>query len=286
MPTDLARRRAAFRALHESGCFLLPNPWDVGSARILQHLGFRALATTSAGMAFSMALPDGSVPRAAVLAHLRTIVEATDIPVNADFEAGFASDAAGVAESVRLCVETGVAGLSIEDATKDRTAPLYDLPVAVERLRAARAAIDASGTGVVLTARAECFLVGHPDPLRESIRRLDAYAAAGADCLYAPGLRTPEDVLAVVKAVAPKPVNVLASAPGFPVRQLADLGARRISVGGAFARAAYGALLRAAREAAERGTFEALGDASPPGELNALFREDAKRRREPEPGPG
>jgi 2-methylisocitrate lyase-like PEP mutase family enzyme len=279
MPTDVAARRAAFRRLHESGCFILPNPWDVGSARILQALGFRALATTSAGMAFSMGLPDGAVPRAAVLAHVRAVVEATDVPVNADFESGFAADPEGVAESVRLCVETGVAGLSIEDSTGDRAAPLHELSAAVERLRAARAAIDASGSGVVLTGRAECHLVGHPDPLRESIRRLEAYAAAGADCLYAPGLRTPEAVAAVVKAVAPRPVNVLASAPGFSARQLEDLGVRRISVGGALARAAYGWLRRAGREMAERGTFGALGEAAAHAELNAFFREDAERRR-------
>jgi 2-methylisocitrate lyase-like PEP mutase family enzyme len=279
MPTDATARRAAFRRLHESGCFVMPNPWDVGSARILQGLGFRALASTSAGMAFSMALPDGAVPRADVLAHLRVLVEATDVPLNADFESGYAADPEGVGESVRLCVETGVAGLSIEDSTRDRAAPLYELSLAVERLRAARRAIDATGTGVVLTGRAECHLVGHPDPLRESVRRLEAYAAAGADCLYAPGLRTPEAVAAVVKAVAPKPVNVLASVPGFSARQLEDLGVRRISVGGALARAAYGALHRAGREMAEGGTFRALGEGMPGAELNALFREDAQRRR-------
>jgi 2-methylisocitrate lyase-like PEP mutase family enzyme len=279
MPTDVSARRAAFRRLHESGCFVMPNPWDVGSARILQGLGFPALASTSAGMAFSMALPDGAVPRAAVLAHLRALVEATDVPVNADFESGYAVDPEGVGESVRLCVETGVAGLSIEDSTRDRAAPLYELSVAVERLRAARRAIDATGSGVVLTGRAECHLVGHPDPLRESIRRLEAYAAAGADCLYAPGLQTPEAVAAVVKAVAPRPVNVLASVPGFSARQLEDLGVRRISVGGALARAAYGALHRAGREMAEGGTFRALGEAMPGAELNAFFRDDARKRR-------
>jgi 2-methylisocitrate lyase-like PEP mutase family enzyme len=279
MPTDATARRAAFRRLHESGCFVMPNPWDVGSARILQGLGFRALASTSAGMAFSMALPDGAVPRAGVLAHLRALVEATDVPLNADFESGYAADPEGVGESVRLCVETGVAGLSIEDSTRDRSAPLYELSAAVERLRAARRAIDATGSGVVLTGRAECHLVGHPDPLRESIRRLEAYAEAGADCLYAPGLRTPEAVAAVVKAVAPKPVNVLASVPGFSARQLEDLGVRRISVGGALARMAYGALHRAGREMAEGGTFRALGEGMSGAELNALFREDAQRRR-------
>jgi 2-methylisocitrate lyase-like PEP mutase family enzyme len=279
MTTDPADRRATFRRLHESGCFVLPNPWDVGSARWLQHLGFPALASTSAGMAFALGLPDGGVPRAAALAHLELLVEATDVPVNADFQAGFGSDAEGVAESVSLCLATGVAGLSIEDSTGDPAAPLYELPVALKRLAAARAAIDASGTGVVLTARAECHLVGHPDPLRESIRRLEAYAAAGADCLYAPGLRTPEAVAAVVKAVAPRPVNVLAAGPGFTVRQLEDLGVRRISVGSALARAAHGAFLRAAREIAEQGTFRALGEAAPHAELNQFFREDAAKRR-------
>ncbi|HEY6099217.1 MAG TPA: isocitrate lyase/phosphoenolpyruvate mutase family protein, partial [Anaeromyxobacter sp.] len=263
MAPDPATRRATFRRLHESGCFVLPNPWDVGSARYLENLGFPALATTSAGLAFSLGLPDGGVPREVVLAHLRAMVEATSVPLNADFEAGFAPDPAGVSESVRLCIETGVSGLSIEDSTGDRAAPLHELPAAVERLAAARAAIDASGTGVVLTARAECHLVGHPDPLRESLKRLEAYAAAGADCLYAPGLRTREDVAAVVKAVAPRPVNVLASAPGFTVRTLGDLGVRRISVGGALARAAFGAFARAAREIAAQGTFAALGEAIP-----------------------
>jgi len=265
--------RADFRRLHQSGCFVLPNPWDEGSARYLRHLGFKALATTSAGMAFSMGLPDGAVPRARALEHIGGIVEAAGVPVNADFESGFAADAAGVAESVKLCVGTGVAGLSIEDSKGEG---LHELPVALERLKAALAAV--AGTGVVLTARAECFLVGHPDPLRESLKRLEAYAAAGADCLYAPGLRTPEQVAAVVKAVAPKPVNVLASAPIFTVRQLEDLGVRRISVGGALARAAYGAFMQAADEIAREGTFRSLGPARPHTEINRFFREDASRR--------
>jgi 2-methylisocitrate lyase-like PEP mutase family enzyme len=278
MATDPSARRAAFRRLHERGCFVLPNPWDVGSARYLQHLGFPALATTSAGFSFSLGLPDGAAPLAAVLAHVRAVVEATDVPVSADFEAGFAADPAGVAESVRRCVETGVAGLSIEDATGDPAAPLHDLSAAVERLAAARAAIDASGTGVVLTGRSECHLVGHPDPLRESIRRLEAYAAAGADCLYAPGLRTREAVAAVVAAVAPKPVNVLVSAPIFGVRELEDLGVRRVSVGGALARAAWGAFMRAAVEIARDGTFGALGEAPPHARIDGWLREDARGR--------
>jgi 2-methylisocitrate lyase-like PEP mutase family enzyme len=261
----------AFRRLHESGCFVIPNPWEVGSARYLQHLGFKALATTSAGMAFSMGLPDGAVPREAALRHIRAIVEAADVPVNADFESGYAADAEGVAESVTLCVETGVAGLSIEDS---KGKGLYDLPVALERLKAARAAAK----GVVLTARAECFLVGHPDPLRESLKRLEAYAAAGADCLYAPRLQTREQVAAIVKAVAPKPVNVLAS-PVFTVRELEDLGVRRISVGGTLARAAYGAFMLAAEEIAREGTFGAFAQARPHNEIDAFFRDDMTRRR-------
>ncbi len=278
MPNDPSSRRAAYRRLHERGCFVQPNPWDVGSARFLQHLGFPALATTSAGFAFSLGLPDGAVAREAVLAHLRAMVEATDVPVNADFESGFARDPAGVSESVRLAVETGIAGLSIEDSTGDGAKPLHDLPAALERLAAARDAVDRSGTGVVLTARAECFLVDQPDPLRESLRRLEAYAGAGADCLYAPGLATREEIAAVVKAVAPKPVNVLRSGPGPSLRELEDLGVRRVSVGGALARVAYGAFMRAAREIAAKGEFGALGGAVPGGEINAFFREDARRR--------
>ncbi len=257
---------------------MLPNPWDVGSARHLQHLGFPALATTSAGFAFSMGLPDGAVPRGAMLQHIRAIVEATEVPVNADFESGHAPDAAGVAESVRLCVETGVAGLSIEDSTGDRARPLRDLATAVERLKAARAAIDASGTGVVLTARAECYLVGHPDPHGECLKRLQAYADAGADCLYAPGVRAREEIAALVRAVAPKPVNVLVGWPGPSVRELQDLGVRRISVGGALARVAWGAFLRAAREIAGQGTFQAFGEAAPFAELDGLFRGESWKR--------
>lgn len=278
MPNDASSRRAGYRRLHERGCFVQPNPWDIGSARFLQHIGFPALATTSAGFAFSLGLPDGAVGREAVLAHLRAMVEATDVPVNADFESGFARDPAGVAESVRLAVETGIAGLSIEDSTRDGAKPLHELPAALERLAAARDAIDQSGTGVVLTARAECFLVGHPDPLRESLRRLEAYAAAGADCLYAPGLKTREEIAAVVKAAGPKPVNVLLSGPGLSLRELEDFGVRRVSVGGALARLAYGAFMRAAREIAAKGNFEALGGAVAAGEINAFFREDARRR--------
>lgn len=272
----LSSRRAAFRRLHESGCFVLPNPWDIGTARYLRHLGFQALATTSSGFAFGRGLPDTdwAVPRDAMLAHIAEIVAATDLPVNADYESGYAHEPEGVAGNVRLCVETGVAGLSIEDATGDPEKPLYDLDLAVERIRAARAAVDAAGGGVVLTARAECYLVGHSDPLRESIRRLQAYAEAGGDCLYAPGLRTREEIRAVVQAVAPKPVNVLVSGPiGLNVQDLAECGVRRISLGSGLARAAWGGFMRAA-EALAGGSFEALADNRPFADINDFFRRD------------
>jgi 2-methylisocitrate lyase-like PEP mutase family enzyme len=270
---DYMQRRATFRKLHQSGCFVIPNPWDIGTARYLRYLGFQALATTSAGFAFSRGLPDGAAPRDTVLAHVAEIVAAVDLPVNADFESGYAHDPEGVAENVRLCVATGVAGLSIEDATGDRATPLYDLPLAVERIRAARSAIDASGSGVLLTARAECFLVGHAEPLKESIRRLEAYAEAGADVLYAPGPRSREDIRAIVSAVAPKPVNVLMSAnTGLRVSDLAELGVRRVSVGSSLARAAWGAFIRAAQAIAEEGNFAGLDGAAPFAELNGFFR--------------
>jgi 2-methylisocitrate lyase-like PEP mutase family enzyme len=263
-----------FRALHESGCFVIPNPWDRGTVRALESLGFPALATTSAGLAFTRAAPDlpGSLPVDAVLEHVADIVAAATVPVNADFQNGYAADAAGVAENVRRCVETGVAGLSIEDTGEDEAAPLFELEEAVERIRAAREAIDATGADVLLTGRAECFLVGHPDPLRESIRRLEAYAEAGADVLYAPGVSSREDVRGIVDAIAPKPVNVLVSAEtGLPVADLAELGVRRVSVGSALARTAWGAFLGAAREIAEQGTFSAFAGAAPFPQLNALF---------------
>jgi 2-methylisocitrate lyase-like PEP mutase family enzyme len=277
---DLAPRRTAFRRLHESGCFVLPNPWDIGTARYLRHLGFPALATTSSGFAFSRGLPDTdwAVPRDAMLRHIAEIVAATDLPVNADYESGYAHEPEGVAENVGLCIETGVAGLSIEDATGDRTKPLYELDLAVERIRAARAAVDATGGEVVLTARAECYLVGHPDPLRESIRRLQAYAEAGADVLYAPGPRTREDISAVVQAVAPKPVNLLVSGPiGLDVSDLAALGVRRISLGSGLARAAWGGFMRAA-EALAQGSFAALAENRPFAEINDFFRRDQGER--------
>jgi 2-methylisocitrate lyase-like PEP mutase family enzyme len=270
--------RAAFRKLHDSGCFVIPNPWDVGTARYLRHCGFKALATTSAGAAFSMGLPDGAVKREMMLAHIRTLVEATELPVNADFEAGYAHEPEAVAESVRLCVETGVCGLSIEDAAGDKAKPLYDLDAAIARMRAARRAIDQSGADVMLVGRAECFLVGRPD-LDETIARLKAYASAGADCLYAPGIRTAEEIAAIVKAVAPKPVNVLMStATGLTVDDLAGLGVRRISVGGALARAAWGAFMQAAQQIATEGRFDAFANAVPMAEINGFFRDDLKRR--------
>lgn len=267
---------AAFRALHRSGCFVLPNPWDAGTAIYLRHLGFQALATTSAGFAFSRGLPDdvGAVPRDAMLAHVAEIVRATPLPVNADFQNGYADDPEGVAANVALCVATGVAGLSIEDNTGHDAAPLYERSLAVERIRAARAAIDASGVPVVLTGRCEAYLVGDPDAARVSLDRLAAYAEAGADCLYAPGVRDAGEIAAMVRAVAPKPVNVLMSAPSaeLSVARLAELGVRRVSVGSALARVAWGAFIRAAREMAAAGTFDALGGGAPFGELNDLFR--------------
>jgi 2-methylisocitrate lyase-like PEP mutase family enzyme len=263
----------AFRALHQSGCFVLPNPWDVGSAKFLAQVGFKALASTSAGVAFSRGLPDGVVglPRDEVLQHLRELVGATPLPVNADFQNGYAQDADGVAQSVTLCVGTGVAGLSIEDATGDAAAPLFARNVALERLRAARKAIDASGAGVLLTARCEAFLVGTPEPGKVALDRLVAFAEAGADCLYAPGVRDLATLAQIVKAIAPKPVNALVSAPGLTVAQLRDAGIRRISVGGALARVAWGGFMRAARAIAETGSFEGLAGAATYDELNGLF---------------
>lgn len=270
-PADFAPRRAAFRKLHASGCFMLPNPWDPGSARALQQLGFKALATTSSGFAWSQAHADNAMNVDVVLAHCRAIVAATELPVNADFEDGHARDLGELADNVRRCVDTGVAGLSIEDSSGDAARPLYEFDEAVARMRAARAAIDASGQDVLLIGRAECFLVGHPDPLNESLKRLQAYAEAGADCLYAPGLRTSEQIEAVVRAVAPKPVNVLVGyAAPFTQAELAKLGVRRISVGGALAGAAWGGLLRAARGLAD-GRFDGLAENASHAELNGLF---------------
>ena len=268
---SIADKRRAFRALHERGCFVIPNPWDAGSARYLQSLGFKALATTSSGFAWSRGRADNHVERETVLAHLREMVQATDLPINADFESGFARDAAGVAESVRLAVETGVAGLSIEDSTGDAETPLFSLDTAVERMRAARRAIDASGGDTLLVGRSEGFFVGRPD-LDETIARLKAYSNAGADCLYAPGIRAREQIRAVVDALAPKPVNVLIGwASDLTVDELSALGVRRISVGGALARSAWGGFMRAAKAIAERGRFDGFADAAPGAELNKLF---------------
>jgi 2-methylisocitrate lyase-like PEP mutase family enzyme len=274
MPT-IAERRRTFRELHRSGCFAIPNPWDIGFARYLQHLGFKAIATTSAGFAFSRGLPDGSVGRAMMLEHIREIVGASDVPVNADFENGYADDPGQVVENVRRCVDTGVAGLSIEDSTGRKGRPLYEVDVAVERIRAARKAIGDSGA--LLVARAECFLVGVTN-IDEVIRRLTAYANAGADCLYAPGIRDREHIAAVVAAVAPKPVNLLiGGAVGLTMSDAAALGVRRVSVGGALARAAWGGFMRAAKQLAGEGRFDGFADAAPHAELQELFRDDAKR---------
>lgn len=267
---------AAFRALHESGCFVLPNPWDIGSATLLQHVGFKALATTSAGVAFTRGRPDEvwAVPRDAMLAHIHEIVMATPLPVNADFQTGFADDPDTVAGNVTACVHTGVGGLSIEDATGDPAAPLYERGLAIARIRAARSAIDGTGIPVVLTARCEAFLIDHPDAARIVLDRLVAFAQAGADCLYAPALPDLDMVAAVVKAVAPKPVNVLVASPlpGFTVARLAELGVRRVSVGSALARVAWGAFLRSARSIVETGEFASFEGAAPFSELNAVFR--------------
>ena len=275
---SIADKRRAFHALHETGCFVIPNPWDEGGARYLQGLGFKALATTSSGYAWSRGHFDGGLSREVALAHMHEIVAATDVPVNADFESGFAADAAGVAESVRLAVETGVAGLSIEDSTGDAARPLFEIDGAVERMRAARKAIDQSGGDTLLVGRAECFLVGRPD-LDETIARLKAYAQAGADCLYAPGIRTREQIVAVVAAVAPKPFNLLiGSASALTVLEIAALGVRRISVGGALARSAWGGFMKAAKAIAEQGRFDGFADAASGNELNSLFRDDLERR--------
>ena len=268
---SVADRRRTFHRLHESGCFVIPNPWDIGSARYLQGLGFKALATTSSGFAWSHARADNHVERDVVLDHLRAMAEATDLPINADFESGFATDPAGVAESVRRAVETGVAGLSIEDSTGDDEAPLYAVDVAVKRMRAARRAIDAAGGDTLLVGRSEGFFVGRPD-LAETIARLKAYADAGADCLYAPGIRSREQIKAVVDAVAPKPVNVLIGwGSDLTVDDLAALGVRRISVGGALARSAWGGFMRAAKAIAAQGRFDGFNDAASGAELNRLF---------------
>lgn len=269
-----AERRVRFRNLHTHGCFVIPNPWDAGTAIALAKMGFPALATTSAGFAFSRALPD--TPEAldveAVLGHVAEIVNAADVPVNADFQAGYHRELSGLADNIARCVATGVAGLSIEDAHGDNDNPLLSVPEAAERVRVARSAIDESGEDVLLTARAECFLYGRPDPLAEAIRRLQAYADAGADVVFAPGVSRREDITALVDAVRPVPVNVLISSDsGITVAELAELGVRRISVGSALSRVAWGAFLSAASELANAGTFGGLAQAATFDELNALF---------------
>jgi len=271
MSVTIPQKRAAFRALHRQGCFVIPNPWDIGSARLLEGMGFKALASTSSGFAWSQGLADNGVARAAVLEHLRAMAAATDLPLNADFEGGFADDPAGVAESVRMAVATGVAGLSIEDSTGDRERPLRDVDDAVGRIRAARVAIDETGGDTLLVGRAENFIVGRPD-LEDTLKRLRAYADAGADCLYAPGIRTRDQIMAVVAAVAPKPVNLLIGfGSDLSVADVAALGVRRISVGGALARAAWSGFLHAARGIAEQGRFDAFADAASGADLNAFF---------------
>jgi 2-methylisocitrate lyase-like PEP mutase family enzyme len=271
-PQDTTGRRRAFKQLHESGCFVIPNPWDAGSACYLEKLGFKALATTSSGAAWRHAKADGQMTVQEVLVHLREMVAATALPVNADFEAGYATDAAGVARNVRLAVETGVAGLSIEDSTGNADAPLRDISVSVDRIRAARAAIDEAGGDTLLVGRAENFIVGRPD-LDDAIRRLKAYSEAGADCLYAPGIKTREQIAAVVAAVAPKPVNLLiGGASELTLRDVEALGVRRISVGGGMARSAWGGFMRAAQMIANEGKFDGFADAASGVELNKLFR--------------
>lgn len=274
MKSNTAAAISRFRELHQAGCFVLPNPWDRGTAKCLEQLGFQALATTSAGLAFSRGLPDtvNSLTRDEVLSHLIEIVSSTTLPVNADYQNGYAEAPDAVAANVLLCVETGVAGLSIEDATGNDRSPLYDVDLAVERIRAARAALDATGSGVVLTARCEAWLVHDPTPLRTAVDRLVRYAEAGADCLFAPGVLSADEIGAIVKAVHPKPVNVImSSSSGMSVNDLAELGVRRISLGSALSRVAWGAFLRATKRIFESGSFEGLAEAASFAELNEMF---------------
>ena len=268
---DVIRSRCdRFRALHAQGCFVMPNPWDVGAAVLLAQLGFPALATTSAGFAWSLGRRDNHVAVNEAVEHCRTIAAAVDVPVNADFEGGFAVDADGVGANVALAARSGIAGLSIEDSTHDESHPLFDLDLAVDRIRAARHAIDESGAPIVLTGRSEGFIAGRPD-LTETLRRLTAYAEAGADCLFAPGIRDASQIEAVVRAVAPKPVNVVVGSDFTTVSQLATLGVRRISTGGGLARAAWTACVEAAQEIARQGSFTALGRALPGVEVDRFF---------------
>jgi len=275
---SIADKRRAFRALHQSGCFVIPNPWNAGSARYMQGLGFKALATTSSGYAHSIGYADGDVTRDMMLAHCREIAQATDIPLNADFEGGYADDPDEVAANVRLCIDTGVAGLSIEDFTGDESNPLYDFDLALKRVRATRDAIDKAGGDVVFTARTEGFIHNRPD-LDETIRRVKAFVDAGADCLYSPGIKTREQIEATIKAVAPKPINFLNhGAFGYTVNDLAALGVRRISVGGTLARVAWGAFIRTAKTIASEGRFDAFKDAVPHAEINGFLRDDMTAR--------
>ena len=277
----VADKRRAFRALHQSGCFVIPNPWNVGSARYLQGLGFKALATTSSGFAHAQGYADGEHSCEQVLAHFAEIAAASDLPVNADFENGYANDLGRMAENVTRCIATGVAGLSIEDATGDDANPLYDFDVALARVKAARAAIDKAGGDVVFTARTEGFIKQRPD-LDETIRRMKAFADAGADCLYSPGIKTREQIEATVKAVAPKPINFLNSgALGFTVSDLAGMGVRRISVGGSLARVAMHAFIRTATEIAKEGKFDGFAGLITNAELNTFFHDDRARRINP-----
>ena len=266
----MAERRRVFRRLHERGCFVIPNPWDLGSARLLVQLGFQALATTSSGFAWSTGRPDNHITLDDALAHFRVLADGVQVPINADFEKGFARDPDALARNVVRAAATGIAALSVEDSTGDEADPLFEFPLAVERIRASRRALDERTRDVMLVGRSEGFIAGRPD-LRETIRRLTAFAEAGADCLYAPGLRSLADIEAVVKAVAPRPVNVLVGSGFTTVAALAEIGVRRISVGGALARSAWTGFLTAAREIAGQGTFTELGRAVPGIEMNAAF---------------
>jgi 2-methylisocitrate lyase-like PEP mutase family enzyme len=278
---SIVDKRRTFRALHQSGCFVIPNPWNVGSARYLQGLGFKALATTSSGYAHSQGYSDGEVTRDMALAHCREIAQMTDVPVNADFEGGYADDPDEVAANVRLCIATGVAGLSIEDYTGNDADPLYDFNLAVKRVRAARDAVDKAGGDVIFTARTEGFIRNRPN-LDETIRRLKAFADAGADCLYSPGIKIREEIMATIKAVAPKPINFLNSGSfGYTVNDLAALGVRRISVGGTLARVAMHALVQSARQIAQEGKFDSFAGVVSNAELNRFFHEDLSHRPKP-----
>lgn len=269
MTLNVNEKRAKFRALHQQGCFILPNPWDAGSARVLQHMGFSALASTSTGYAWTVGRPDYAMTRDAVLEHLSVLCEAVDLPVNADFESGFAEDAEGVAENVTLAIKTGVAGISIEDRKIGDLSQLYDQIQSVERIRAARSAIDRSGEDVILVARTEGLLID-PSGVKKAIDKLVAFADAGADCLYAPGVGKKEDIVAMVRAVAPKPVNVLVMGAGLTAVELEELGVRRISVGGALALSAWSAMVKSSTML-KNGIFDSLGGSTSGGQLNEIF---------------